>query len=331
MKKHLLTFLMIAVFPSFLMGQVQKDTPKYRQAREKMVLSQIRLRGISDKKVLKAMSEVLRHSFVPEELASQAYADHPLPIGEGQTISQPYIVALMTESLKLKGPERVLEIGTGSGYQAAVAARLAAHVYTMEIQPPLAERASTTLAGLGYENVTVRQGDGYYGWEEHAPFDAIEGLELFDKVVDIDQSPIGRTPRSNPATYTGLFTPIRDLFAAGHPRDLLDAVGALDAQQACRGAPLHVAFLDPEVCTRVRGDLREMGDAEDLMPARKFSQAAPHPVGGPAADAGVDLVEDQHHARIGLANRGFDREEGSRELAARRRPAQRQQFSARAG
>jgi len=200
---------MIAVFPSFLMGQVQKDTPKYRQAREKMVLSQIRLRGISDKKVLKAMSEVLRHSFVPEELASQAYADHPLPIGEGQTISQPYIVALMTESLKLKGPERVLEIGTGSGYQAAILANVTKEVYTVEIRKKLHKKANQILRSLDYTNIKTRHAEGYFGWPEAAPFDCI----IITAAIDHIPPPLlkqlkdgGRLilPLGNPFSYQNL-------------------------------------------------------------------------------------------------------------------------------
>jgi len=182
MKKYLIAFLITAVFPSFLMGQVQKDTAKYRQAREKMVLSQIRSRGISDNNVLKAMSQVLRHCFVPKELASQAYADHPLPIGEGQTISQPYIVALMTESLELKGHERVLEIGTGSGYQAAILANVVKDVYTIEIKEKLFKKANRTLRSLGYTNIKTRRADGYFGWPEAAPFDCIMITASIDHV-----------------------------------------------------------------------------------------------------------------------------------------------------
>jgi len=182
MKKYLLVFLIISVFPPFLMGQVHKDTPKYRQAREKMILSQIRSRGISNEKVLKAMSEVLRHSFVPKELASQAYRDHPLPIGEGQTISQPYIVALMTESLELKGHERVLEIGTGSGYQAAILANAAKEVYTIEIKKKLYTKANQTLRSLDYSNIRTRHADGYFGWPEAAPFDCIMVTASIDHI-----------------------------------------------------------------------------------------------------------------------------------------------------
>ena len=123
--------------------------------------------------VLKVMAEVPRHAFVPEALRGRAYDDRPLPIGYGQTISQPYIVALMTDLLEVDGDDVVLEVGTGSGYQAAVLAPLVKHVYTMEIVPPLAERAKERLAAAGYANVTARTGDGYYGWPAHAPFDGI--------------------------------------------------------------------------------------------------------------------------------------------------------------
>ncbi len=126
-----------------------------------------------DSRVLSVMTEVPRHLFVPLPHRSRAYADHPVPIGEGQTISQPYIVALMTGLLDLKPTDRVLEVGTGSGYQAAVASRLASEVYTMEIFESLAESSARILSSLGYRNVHARRGDGYYGWEEKAPFDAI--------------------------------------------------------------------------------------------------------------------------------------------------------------
>jgi protein-L-isoaspartate(D-aspartate) O-methyltransferase len=128
--------------------------------------------GISDP-VLAVMAGIPRHRFVPEAQQAHAYEDRPLPIGYGQTISQPYIVALMTDLLAVPAGGRVLEIGTGSGYQAAVLAPLAGHVYTIEIVPPLAEQAGRRLVELGFANVSVRQGDGYYGWEEQAPFDGI--------------------------------------------------------------------------------------------------------------------------------------------------------------
>jgi protein-L-isoaspartate(D-aspartate) O-methyltransferase len=138
-----------------------------------MVDRQIAARGISDPKVLSVMRTVPRHRFVPEELAREAYADSPLPIGLGQTISQPYIVAYMTEQLRVREGMKVLEIGTGSGYQAAVLAELGTEFYTIEIVPELAERSRRTLEALGYRNVHVRAGDGYRGWPEEAPFDRI--------------------------------------------------------------------------------------------------------------------------------------------------------------
>jgi protein-L-isoaspartate(D-aspartate) O-methyltransferase len=143
------------------------------RAREEMVAAQIAARGVRDPRVLDAMRKVPRHLFVPSASVSQAYEDYPLPIGHGQTISQPYIVAFMTEALGLKGGETVLEVGTGSGYQAAVLAEVAARVYTIEIVAPLAEQAAARLERLGYANVEVRAGDGYRGWPEAAPFDAI--------------------------------------------------------------------------------------------------------------------------------------------------------------
>ncbi len=141
--------------------------------RERMVKTQIENRGIKDPAVLEAMRKVERHQFVPESYASRAYSDHPLPIGEGQTISQPYIVALMTEVLNLKKSDKVLEIGTGSGYQAAILGELCDSIYTIEIVEVLGKRAANLLNTLGYENIDVKVGDGYKGWPEHAPFDAI--------------------------------------------------------------------------------------------------------------------------------------------------------------
>ena len=141
--------------------------------RERMVETQIKARGVKDTRVLSAMLKVERHLFVPKEYQNSAYSDQPLPIGEGQTISQPYIVALMTELLELKGGEKVLEVGTGSGYQAAILAELAKEVYTIEIIETLATSAKKLLLELGYQNITVKAGDGYLGWPEAAPFDAI--------------------------------------------------------------------------------------------------------------------------------------------------------------
>ncbi len=145
----------------------------YLLARERMVEEQLVSRGIRDSRVLAAMAKVRRHLFVGEELRDQAYDDYPLPIGNGQTISQPYMVALMVEALGLKGEERVLEVGTGSGYEAAVLAGLCAQVFSIELVEELAIRARVVLASLGYRNVSFQVGDGTLGWEEHAPYDAV--------------------------------------------------------------------------------------------------------------------------------------------------------------
>jgi protein-L-isoaspartate(D-aspartate) O-methyltransferase len=145
----------------------------YVQARERMVEEQLVSRGIRDPRVLRAMAKVPRHLFVESELWDRAYEDHPLPIGANQTISQPYMVALMVEALELKGTERVLEVGTGSGYAAAVLGELCAEVFTVEAVEELALKARTLLSSLGHRNVSVRMGDGTLGWEEYAPYDAI--------------------------------------------------------------------------------------------------------------------------------------------------------------
>ena len=150
------------------------EDPIFAQQRERMVIETIERRGINDSDVLNAMRAVPRHLFVPEGDRNHAYGDYPLPIGYGQTISQPYIVALMTELLELKRGDKVLEVGTGSGYQAAILAEIPEiEVYTIEIIPELAEPARERLESLGYGHVSCKQGDGYYGWPEHSPFDAI--------------------------------------------------------------------------------------------------------------------------------------------------------------
>jgi protein-L-isoaspartate(D-aspartate) O-methyltransferase len=146
---------------------------EWTRARAEMVRSQLRGRDIDDPRVLEAMGRVERHRFVPEAARRNAYDDSPLPIGHGQTISQPYIVAFMTQALDVHPDHRVLEIGTGSGYQAAILAEIVKELYTIEIVPDLGERARATLAELGYKNVQVRIGNGYLGWPEHAPYDRI--------------------------------------------------------------------------------------------------------------------------------------------------------------
>ena len=151
----------------------QQTGPEHDRRRLDMVSNQIAARGLSDARVLNAMRKVPRERFVPAHLALRAYDDAPLSIGEGQTISQPYIVAYMTEVLRVAPGHRVLEIGTGSGYQAAILAELAREVYTIEIVPALARRAREVLQSLGYSRVQVREGDGYAGWPAYAPFDRI--------------------------------------------------------------------------------------------------------------------------------------------------------------
>jgi protein-L-isoaspartate(D-aspartate) O-methyltransferase len=180
MRKKAIVILIFFIFPIIFAQctdgkRVSEPNPKgdFKAMREKMVETQIQARGVKDPRVLSALRKVERHRFVPKEYLDSAYFDQPLPIGEGQTISQPYIVALMTELLELKGGEKVLEIGTGSGYQAAILAELAKEVYSIEIIETLASIAKIRLSELGYQNVKVKAGDGYLGWPEVAPFDAI--------------------------------------------------------------------------------------------------------------------------------------------------------------
>src|SRR5579862_106743 len=151
----------------------ENDAGKFVAQRELMVATQLRARGISDQRVLAAMAHVPRHLFVAEEYRDQAYEDHPVPIGEGQTLSQPYIVAIMLQALSLAGTEKVLEIGTGSGYQTALLAELAAEVYSVERHASLADSAERALAALGYRNIHVIVGDGSQGLPQYAPFHAI--------------------------------------------------------------------------------------------------------------------------------------------------------------
>jgi len=167
----LLTILMNIVPAMFIQEKEYKQS--FERMRYDMVETQIIARGITDRNVIRAMRNVPRHLFVPEESISRSYGDHPLAIGYDQTISQPYIVAFMTELLNLRKGMKVLEIGTGSGYQAAILAEMGCTVYTVEIVEPLALRAREQLVSLGYENIHFKTGDGYSGWDEFAPFDAI--------------------------------------------------------------------------------------------------------------------------------------------------------------
>jgi protein-L-isoaspartate(D-aspartate) O-methyltransferase len=173
-KRALPGLCLLGLWPCILSGCGAAETD-FTAARERMVSQQIAASGrdITNARVLAAMGKVPRHEFVPENLRALAYNDHPLPIGHDQTISQPFIVAFMTEKLEPKTTDKVLEIGTGSGYQAAVLAELVREVYTIEIVEPLARRAEADLKRLGYTNVFVRAGDGYKGWPEAAPFDAV--------------------------------------------------------------------------------------------------------------------------------------------------------------
>lgn len=178
MKKRFNLSLLICVFvPSLLLSQPDEWTPpsfsERQDDRNEMVEEQLMSRDISDQDVLDAMGSVPRHLLVPEPIRSQAYNDNPLPIGHGQTISQPYIVAFMTQTLNLEHGDKVLEIGTGSGYQAAILSHITPNVYTIEIIEALGMRAKKDLSELGYTNINLKIGDGYHGWEEYAPFDAI--------------------------------------------------------------------------------------------------------------------------------------------------------------
>lgn len=166
-------FLCVLCIFLFAGSRISPGADPYDKKRVVMITQDIKGRGIKDAKVLEVMGKLPRHLFVDENLRNKAYEDYPLPIGEGQTISQPYVVALMTEALLLKPTDKVLEIGTGSGYQAAVLSELVKEVYTIEIRKSLADMASQRLKSLGHRNVKVKYADGYFGWEEHAPFDAI--------------------------------------------------------------------------------------------------------------------------------------------------------------
>jgi protein-L-isoaspartate(D-aspartate) O-methyltransferase len=183
MKTRLLMLGVGLMFAMFfcLTGACGGDT--FTRERTLMVNDQIKARGIKDERVIRAMEQVPRHEFVPEDHRAYAYEDGPLPIGYGQTISQPYIVALMSEMLGINANSKVLEVGTGSGYQAAILAEMVSNVYTIEIIKPLADAAAAVLKKLGYDKkVTVKFGDGYHGWPEHAPFDAIIVTAVADHV-----------------------------------------------------------------------------------------------------------------------------------------------------
>ncbi len=166
-----LPLVVMSEYPSA--KDIPAQTDEMAIQRKRMVNEQLISRGIGDKRVLDAMSKIQRHLFVAGSLKNRTYGDHPLPIDEGQTISQPYVVAMMTEALDLKSTDRVLEIGTGSGYQAAVLAEMVKEVYSIEIKEGLSKRAGELLNTLGYKNIKSKYADGYFGWEEYAPFDAI--------------------------------------------------------------------------------------------------------------------------------------------------------------
>lgn len=175
--KFIPVVIILAVLNPFysttVMGGEKEQLDAFSDARHSMITNDLIARDITDPAVLKAMEKVKRHLFVDKSLWNEAYADYPLPIGDGQTISQPYIVALMTQSAQLKKHDKVLEIGTGSGYQAAVLAEIVSQVYSIEIIEALAKKARQLLQSLGYKNIKIKIGDGYRGWEEYAPFDAI--------------------------------------------------------------------------------------------------------------------------------------------------------------
>lgn len=174
-KLFVFILIVILIFCLTIFAQEYNESQElvFAQRRQGMVINQLQSRDITDSKVLQAMLTVPRHQFVDPRIRESAYNDYPLSIGEGQTISQPYIVALMTQFLELKENEKVLEIGTGSGYQAAVLAEIVEEVYTIEIYESLSKKSEKLLTGLGYQNIKFKVGDGYHGWEEHAPYDAI--------------------------------------------------------------------------------------------------------------------------------------------------------------
>jgi protein-L-isoaspartate(D-aspartate) O-methyltransferase len=171
--RFVLGLIIMGLFPFCLNAAADSPESAFAKKRMQMVETQIKARGIKDPRLLDALLKVKRHLFVPSHLRQSAYEDRPLPIDEGQTISQPYIVALMSELLALKGTERVLEIGTGSGYQAAILAELAGRVYTIELLEPLARQSERLLKELNYKNIRAKIGDGFLGWPESSPFDGI--------------------------------------------------------------------------------------------------------------------------------------------------------------
>ena len=178
-------FVIILFFFCLTCAAEKTDASWWKKRAEIMVKNQLERRGIQDERVLRVMRETPRHLFVPDNLKDDAYKDGPLPIGEGQTISQPYIVALMTELLELNGNERILEIGTGSGYQAAILSPLVKEVYSIEIVKSLAENADKKLKDMQYQNIMVKWGDGYKGWAAHAPYDAIIVTAAPDQIPQI--------------------------------------------------------------------------------------------------------------------------------------------------
>src|SRR5437764_13028885 len=178
-------YLLFAAIATTGCGQQAPSAADFAAQRQRMVEQQLKPRGIKDERVFAAMAKVPREEFIPVDARAGAYEDGPLPIGYDQTISQPYIVAFMTEQLRPRPSDRVLEIGTGSGYQAAILAELAGEVYTIEIVEPLARSAEATLQRLGYRNVHVKVGDGYKGWPEYAPFDAVIVTCAPDKIPQL--------------------------------------------------------------------------------------------------------------------------------------------------
>lgn len=172
----------LAVIAAATLATAASGVVDYERTRDRLVRHTIESRGVSDPRVLKAMRTVPRHLLVPERYRNEAYGDHPVPIGKGQTISQPYIVAFMSEIIGVAEGGRVLEVGTGSGYQAAILAEMGVKVFTIEIIPELARQAAANLRDLGYADIQTREGDGYFGWAEHAPFDAIVVTAAADRI-----------------------------------------------------------------------------------------------------------------------------------------------------